>query len=196
MESAGFLHTFATYDELVAYVGGKPLLNRIAFLVKPKPGGKVKVRIVTNLKASKGNKFLRIPGRIVLPRIVDALELAVHILSRLEDDVIAGEAEYGEGCEWGTADIKDAFLNMPVLPEERIVQCYKIDLPNKPPRYATSIRWCSGRALLPSSGEEWPPGRVEPPKVCSILSSSCSKSTWTIPCGSSAVRPPPAGGWW
>ena len=62
----------------------------------------------------------------MLPRLIDALEMAIYILEGLEADLVAGLAGVDEACEWGTTDIKDAFLNMPVAPPERRGQCYKI----------------------------------------------------------------------
>ena len=126
MRDEGFLHFFDTLEELERYVGGPPLLNKIAFLVKTRRDGKVKVRVITDLLRSRGNEFLRVSERIVLPRLIDALEMAIYILERLEADLVAGLAGVDEACEWGTTDIKDAFLNMPVAPPERRAQCYKI----------------------------------------------------------------------
>ena len=59
--------------------------------------------------------------------------MAIYLLEGLEADLIAGLAGLDGESEWGTTDIKDAFLNMPVAPRERRAQCYKIW-----ERYATS----------------------------------------------------------
>ena len=126
MHAEGYLHFFDSVEELTEYAGGPPLLNKIAFLVKTRRDGKVKVRVITDLLRSRGNEFLKAPERIVLPRLVDALEMAIYVLEGLESDLIAGLASKDEECEWGTTDIKDAFPNMPVAPPERRAQCYKI----------------------------------------------------------------------
>jgi hypothetical protein len=126
LEQAHFLREFATLPELEEYVGGKVLLNKLALLVKARPGGGIKLRLITDLLRSKGNEFLLAPERIVLPRLIDAIEMALYLLASVEKDVswgVPGAAE--EEVEWGSTDIKDAFLNIPVLPADRRAQCYK-----------------------------------------------------------------------
>ena len=49
MHAGGYLHFFDSVEELTEYVGGPPLLNKIAFLVKTRRDGKVKVRVITDL---------------------------------------------------------------------------------------------------------------------------------------------------
>ena len=123
MRAEGFLHFFDAVGELTEYVGGPPLLNKIAFLVKTRRDGKVKVRVITDLLRSRGNEFLKAPERIVIPRLLDAPGMAIYVLEGLESDLIAGLASLDEEGEWGTTDIKDAFLNMPVTPLGRRAQC-------------------------------------------------------------------------
>ena len=71
---------------MAEYVGGRPLLHRLALQVKEKPDGSLKLRLITDLLRSQGNWFLRAPERIVLPRLVDAVEMALYILDGIEAD--------------------------------------------------------------------------------------------------------------
>jgi len=157
----GFLHEFSSFEELKEYVMGDPLLNKLGLLIKEKSDGTVKLRLITDLRASMGNEFLTIPERIVLPRLQDAVEMILFLLHGLEEEQSAGGAR-GASVVIGSADIKDAFLNVPVLPSERRAQCW-------------------GR--LPSSGGGWQPGPLERPRGCSASTSYCYSSMSTIPCG-------------
>ena len=67
---------FRTLEEVQEYVGGKPLLNQLALQVKTKADGSLKLRLITDLLRSQGSWFLWAPERIVLPRLVDAVESA------------------------------------------------------------------------------------------------------------------------
>ena len=121
----GFLHEFSSFEELKEYVMGDPLLNKLGLLIKEKSDGTVKLRLITDPRASMGNEFLTIPERIVLPRLQDAVEMILFLLHGLEEEQSAGGAQ-GASVVVGFADIKDAFLNVPVLPSERRAQCYRI----------------------------------------------------------------------
>jgi len=102
------------------------LLSKCALQIKPKPDGTVKLRLITDLLRSHGNEFLLAPERIVLPRLLDAIEMATYLLEGLERAAARGEPGAAEEeVEWGSTDIKDAFLNIPVKPEDRRAQCYK-----------------------------------------------------------------------
>ena len=123
---AKFLREFDTLAELEAYVGGPVLLNKLALLVKPKPGGGQKLRLITDLLRSRGNEFLLAPERIVLPRMQDAVEMILYLLAAVESDAAAGvPGATEEEVELGSTDVKDAFFNVPVRPEDRRAQCYK-----------------------------------------------------------------------
>ena len=98
---------------------GDPLLNKLGLLIKEKSDGTVKLRLITDLRASMGNEFLTIPERIVLPRLQDAVEMILSLLHGLEEEQSAGGAQ-GASVVIGSADIKDTFLNVPVLPSERL----------------------------------------------------------------------------
>jgi len=51
----GFLHEFSSFEELKEYVMGDPLLNKLGLLIKEKSDGTVKLRLITDLRASMGN---------------------------------------------------------------------------------------------------------------------------------------------
>ena len=68
-----------TIGELEAYVGGKVRLSKIGLIIKPRKGGGVKLRLITDLLRSRGNEFLIAPERIVLPRLSDALWDAIRL---------------------------------------------------------------------------------------------------------------------
>ena len=123
--AAGHMRRFKTLAEVEAYVGGAPLLNRLALQVKEKADGTVKLRLITDLLRSEGNSFLHAPERIVLPRLEDAIEMGLWLLDAVEASIAAGGPS-DDGVEWGSTDVKDAFFNVPVWPADRRVQCYKI----------------------------------------------------------------------
>ena len=75
---------FPTVEAVKEYVGGRPLLGRLALQVKEKPDGSLKLRLITDLLRSQGNWFLRAPERIVLSRLVDAVEMALYALDGIE----------------------------------------------------------------------------------------------------------------
>ena len=100
-------------------MGGKPLLNRLALQVKTKANGSLKVRLITDLLRSQGNWFLRAPERIVLPRLVEAIESALYILDGIELDILYGLIDRTTTAEWGSADVKDAFFNIQIFPSWR-----------------------------------------------------------------------------
>ena len=126
MVTAGFLREFSTLQELEEYVGGRVLLNRLAMIIKPKPGGGSKIRLITDLLRSRGNEFLIAPERIVLPRLGDAIDSVLYLLDAVEAAIARGDPHAAlEEVELGSTDVKDAFPNVPVRPADRRAQCYK-----------------------------------------------------------------------
>ena len=95
-------------------------------IIKPRKGGGLKLRLITDLIRSRGNEFLVAPERIVLPRMIDALGSVLYLHAAVEDAVAAGiPGAAAEAVELGSTDVKDAFPNVPVKPEDRRAQCYK-----------------------------------------------------------------------
>ena len=75
--AAGFATTVPTVRALQDLVG-EATLSRVGVIVKTK-GGKVKVRLVHDLSRSGVNHKIRLPERIVLPRLSDWIEDALRV---------------------------------------------------------------------------------------------------------------------
>ena len=91
---------FRTLGEVQEYVGGKPFLNRLALQVKTNADGPLKLRLITDLLPSQRNWFLRAPERIVLPRLVDAVESASELLEASADPAVA-DRDQRTALHWG-----------------------------------------------------------------------------------------------
>ena len=104
----GFLEWSASLKELESKYG-QLLLSRMAAIVKVK-NGHTKTRLIHDLRRSRVNDMARIPERIVLPRLFDAVHTMIGI---------AKECRPGEAPECVVLDFKDAFKHLPVHPSER-----------------------------------------------------------------------------
>ena len=88
---------------------GKPVLSRVGVIVKCK-GNKTKVRLVHDLSRSGVNHLIRLPERIVLPRLSDIIDAARDLLAQRS-------ATQGVGLM--VLDFKDAFKQLHVHPDEQ-----------------------------------------------------------------------------
>ena len=77
----GWLKEFSTYEELVAFVGGEPILNMFACISKVKLGGSTKHRIIMDAKRSLATEVSRKQYRSVLPRQTDLVSNVLKLLA-------------------------------------------------------------------------------------------------------------------
>ena len=83
--------------------------SRMAALIKSKIRT-TKVRLIHDLRRSGVNAMARVPGRIVPPRLRDAIDSAIGVAKGLQEHEI---------IEFVVLDFKDAFKHLPVRVEER-----------------------------------------------------------------------------
>ena len=89
------------------------VLSKLALFTKTRSDGSLKHRLIWDLLRSSVNETVRLPERIVLPRIQDAVDDA-HALLRWAK---------GSDLEWAVLDIADAFHNIPIRPIEQQFAC-------------------------------------------------------------------------
>ena len=95
---------------------GEVLVSKLACLVKSRPDGSEKVRIVVDLRRSGYNSCVEAAERIVLPRLRDVVENALLLASHREAD---------ERIMFLTVDFEDAFHSMGLHPDEVKFLCAK-----------------------------------------------------------------------
>ena len=105
----------------------KGTCSRMALLLKEKPDGTTKRRIILDMRRSGGNSRARVEERIVLPRLSDVVSMVKNLKSREaefhEQLVTAGinrdraSREVGER-EFILVDLADAFCHFAVASEE------------------------------------------------------------------------------
>eukprot|EP00435_Cladocopium_sp_Y103_P027534 s576_g6.t2 len=83
-------------------------ISRLGLIVKEKPTGETKRRIVIDLKRSGGNDKSTLPEKLVLPRPRDAVEMMRSVFDQRQP--------YGAGTNYGrelvVIDISDAFMTV------------------------------------------------------------------------------------
>lgn len=101
--------------------------SRLALILKQKPDGSTKRRIVIDMKRSKGNERAHIRERIVLPRAQDIVTSLRVMRSREHElreqgeprSVLNGSRAYdGAEVEFFLLDLQDTFCHFGVHPEE------------------------------------------------------------------------------
>ena len=105
---AGFLRDVPKDEVRNNMKGGT--ISRLGLILKQKPGGGVKRRIILDLRRSGGNRKAHLPEKLVLPRPAEALEMARNIYE------LRRPHGYGEGYarEFVVIDISDAFMALGV----------------------------------------------------------------------------------
>eukprot|EP00438_Fugacium_kawagutii_P013978 Skav200729 [mRNA] locus=scaffold274:51612:55414:+ [translate_table: standard] len=102
-------------------------VSRLALILKEKPEGGVKRRVVVDLLRSGGNGRAATPERIVLPRVLDVTTMAREM---------AAQAPQGTTAEFVMFDFKDAFCHYPVARQE-LANC--LAPASKDPLQSTSV---------------------------------------------------------
>ena len=92
----------------------KGTISKLGLILKPKPDGGVKRRIILDLRRSGGNKKASLPEKLVLPRPSEALAMSRSIFE------LRQAHGYGEGYtrEFVVIDISDAFMALGVHHKE------------------------------------------------------------------------------
>ncbi len=106
---------------------GKGTCSRMALLLKEKPDGSTKRRIILDMKRSGGNSRAVVKERIILPRLNDVVTMVKDLKSREREffsqmiasgvDREKASRDVGER-EFILVDLADAFCHFAVAPEE------------------------------------------------------------------------------
>ena len=112
--------------------------SKLALILKQKPDGTTKRRIVIDLRRSGGNARAEVPERIVLPRAWDVVQSARFMKEHEKEvpEVMAG-AIFEEDAEFMLLDLKDAFCHFELHPKEL---CHAVS-PGL--ESGTGILWCA-----------------------------------------------------
>ena len=100
---------------------GKGTVSRLALIVKEKPDGSRKRRVIVDMLRSGGNARATCPERIVLPRIADVTEMTRNMFRRCEEKVDQGKAVRGGSeieAELVSFDLQDAFCHFGIAQGE------------------------------------------------------------------------------
>lgn len=91
-------------------------VSRLGLIVKLKDSGEKKRRVVIDLKRSGGNSLSRLPEKLTLPRVTDAVQLMKEMrrLTTAEE-----EADTTWSTELAVVDVSDAFTVLPVKAREQ-----------------------------------------------------------------------------
>ena len=135
---AGHLEVIGTWQDVERRWPGA-MATKVATLVKRKDDGHVKTRFIVDMLRSGVNSLAEAGERIVLPRGCDLVK-----------DVLA-LARQGGPLELFTADISDAFLNLPVAEPERGYAVVRIG----PGRFGAYCGVPFGLALAPLLWGRW-----------------------------------------
>eukprot|EP00435_Cladocopium_sp_Y103_P039809 s2729_g10.t1 len=96
-------------------------ISRLGLVLKTKESGEVKRRIVIDLRRSGGNLKSKLPEKLVLPRLVDAIKLMKEIRKR---STTASDPEGEDEVELALVDVQDAFTVLPVSKQEQKRFCW------------------------------------------------------------------------
>ena len=104
---AGHALVFESIDTATSWLGTRPVPSPLGDVVRLKPDGSVKHRLIQDLKASSVNSASKVSERQVLPRFVDhARDLALSSQDR-------------SGMGVFVIDFKNAFMTLPLADSER-----------------------------------------------------------------------------
>eukprot|EP00971_Amphidinium_carterae_P349784 6491222-Amphidinium_carterae.1 len=115
-ERLGFVKRFNSLCELESFLGQPPVLSRIHVLVK-QIGLQCKLRTIFDAKASGLSAATANPEKVMLPRIVDVVTDAMHMLRRLETTSVP---------QMLVLDFTQAFWQIPIAPSERRHFCTRV----------------------------------------------------------------------
>ena len=107
----GFVFACTSLSEFEQALQGKPHLSKLGMITKEKDG-RTKRRLILDCKESKVNIKAKKGGRLILPRLTDVVDDALHLMHRTG-------SRLGEDVEWLILDFTDWFFNIPLHPQER-----------------------------------------------------------------------------
>ena len=107
--ATGFVRSFNNYKQFEQWLGGAPHLSKLGMITKEKEG-RIKRRLILDCKESGVNQKAQKGGRLILPRISDAVEDAMQLMHCTTE---------GQQAEWLILDFSDWFFNIPLHPSER-----------------------------------------------------------------------------
>ena len=110
LAGTGFFSIFEDAKECRAWLHARPVFSRMAMLCKTRKDGTVKRRLISDCRRSGVNSRAKLPERLVLPRVADAVRSALHLLQQRRPD---------SEIEMMAIDFKDAFWQVPLRHEER-----------------------------------------------------------------------------
>ena len=90
-------------------------VSKMALLIKQKPDGSTKRRIILDMRRSKGNSRASIPERIVLPRVVDVVSMLRAMWAHRPRKPPQRDAD---DFKFFLVDLADAFCHFPVRKAE------------------------------------------------------------------------------
>ena len=112
--------------------------SRLALIMKQKPDGSTKRRIVIDLRRSGGNARAEVPERIVLPRAWDVIVSAKYMKEHeAEIPEVTNGGPFEKDAEFMLLDLKDAFCHFGLHPNEL---CHAVS-PGL--ESGTGILWCA-----------------------------------------------------
>ena len=100
---------------------GVGTVSRLALIVKDKPDGSRKRRVIVDMRRSGGNDRATCPERIILPRIVDVTYMAKNMYSRAERMIVQGKRKRSNSevkAELVSFDLQDAFCHFGLCQSE------------------------------------------------------------------------------
>ena len=91
-------------------------VSRLGLIIKTKESGERKRRVVIDLRRSGGNGLSRLPEKLTLPRVVDAVRLMKDMRKLTTEEE---EAQPTWSTEMAVIDVSDAFTVLPVKASEQ-----------------------------------------------------------------------------
>ena len=92
-------------------------ISKLALIVKERPDGTKKRRLIIDLRRSGGNSKADLPEKLVLPRALDGIE-TLRSLHTLKSEVSLEDQRSRWGREMVLVDVSDAFPHLGVHPKE------------------------------------------------------------------------------
>jgi hypothetical protein len=120
-------------DELRAYLGAEPVLNKVGVITKER-AGKVKKRIILDTKVAGTKECSAKHQRVLLPRLLDAILQAL---------ILYDQCGPGESMDWFVLDFTEAFWQIPLHPSERRFFCARVPI-NGVLKYIVYLRTVQG----------------------------------------------------
>ena len=113
-----FVTRYDTFEEVVV-LHGKVIVSKVAAIVKMRPDGTPKLRIIIDMLRSMVNSYVRLEERIVLPRLADMISDLIALAGALE----SGTDQF---IDMSVLDFSDVFHTIGVAPEELRFQVFRL----------------------------------------------------------------------